>query len=196
MIDLVRFWLDLGFDGFRLDAVPYLYQRDGTAGEHLPETHAFIKRIRKQTGGRLPGPHPAGRGQRLAERRGRLLRRRRRVPPVLPLPAHAPPLHGGAARAALPHHRDPGPDARSSTTRASGPSSCATTTSSRSRGQRRGARLPHRRVRQGPADEAPHGDRSAAGPPARQRPAHHRAALRAVAVAARAARSSTTATSC
>jgi maltose alpha-D-glucosyltransferase / alpha-amylase len=47
MIDLVRFWLDLGFDGFRLDAVPYLYQRDGTSGEHLPETHAFIKRIRK-----------------------------------------------------------------------------------------------------------------------------------------------------
>ena len=41
MLELVRFWLDLGFDGFRLDAVPYLYQRDGTAGEHLPETHAL-----------------------------------------------------------------------------------------------------------------------------------------------------------
>ena len=55
MIDLVRFWLDLGFDGFRLDAVPYLYQRDGTAGEHLPETHAFIKRIRKQLEADYPG---------------------------------------------------------------------------------------------------------------------------------------------
>ena len=55
MIDLVRFWLDLGFDGFRLDAVPYLYQRDGTAGEHLPETHAFIKRIRKQIDADYPG---------------------------------------------------------------------------------------------------------------------------------------------
>jgi maltose alpha-D-glucosyltransferase/alpha-amylase len=55
MIDLVRFWLDLGFDGFRLDAVPYLYQRDGTAGEHLPETHAFIRRIRKQLESDYPG---------------------------------------------------------------------------------------------------------------------------------------------
>ena len=55
MIDLVRFWLDLGFDGFRLDAVPYLYQRDGTSGEHLPETHAFIKRIRKQLEADYPG---------------------------------------------------------------------------------------------------------------------------------------------
>ncbi len=55
MIDLVRFWLDLGFDGFRLDAVPYLYQRDGTSGEHLPETHAFIKRIRKQIDADYPG---------------------------------------------------------------------------------------------------------------------------------------------
>ncbi|HSZ36747.1 MAG TPA: maltose alpha-D-glucosyltransferase, partial [Acidimicrobiales bacterium] len=55
MIDLVRFWLDLGFDGFRLDAVPYLYQRDGTSGEHLPETHAFIKRIRKQFDADYPG---------------------------------------------------------------------------------------------------------------------------------------------
>ncbi|HVT42576.1 MAG TPA: maltose alpha-D-glucosyltransferase [Acidimicrobiales bacterium] len=55
MIDLVRFWLDLGFDGFRLDAVPYLYQRDGTSGEHLPETHAFIKRVRKQIEADYPG---------------------------------------------------------------------------------------------------------------------------------------------
>jgi maltose alpha-D-glucosyltransferase/alpha-amylase len=55
MLDLVRFWLDLGVDGFRLDAVPYLYQRDGTAGEHLPETHTYIKRIRKQLEVDYPG---------------------------------------------------------------------------------------------------------------------------------------------
>ncbi|HEY5244959.1 MAG TPA: maltose alpha-D-glucosyltransferase [Acidimicrobiales bacterium] len=55
MLELVRFWLDLGFDGFRLDAVPYLYQRDGTAGEHLPETHAYVKRIRKQLEVDYPG---------------------------------------------------------------------------------------------------------------------------------------------
>jgi len=55
MLEVVRFWLDLGFDGFRLDAVPYLFQRDGTAGEHLPETHTFIKRIRKELDAGYPG---------------------------------------------------------------------------------------------------------------------------------------------
>jgi len=48
MISVVRHWLDLGIDGFRLDAAAYLYQRDGTTGENLPETHAFLQRIRKE----------------------------------------------------------------------------------------------------------------------------------------------------
>ena len=48
ILDALRFWLDLGIDGFRLDAVPYLYVRDGTNGENLPETHEFLKRVRKE----------------------------------------------------------------------------------------------------------------------------------------------------
>jgi maltose alpha-D-glucosyltransferase/alpha-amylase len=55
MLDVVRFWLDLGLDGFRLDAVPFLYQRDGTAGENLPETHAFIRRVRAELDANYPG---------------------------------------------------------------------------------------------------------------------------------------------
>jgi len=55
MLEVVRFWLDLGLDGFRLDAVPYLYQRDGTAGENLPETHAFIRRVRAELDENYPG---------------------------------------------------------------------------------------------------------------------------------------------
>ena len=47
MLDGLRFWLDLGLDGFRLDAVPYLFEREGTNGENLPETHEFLKRVRK-----------------------------------------------------------------------------------------------------------------------------------------------------
>src|SRR5690606_4682980 len=39
-------WSDLGVDGFRLDAVPYLFERDGTNCENLPETHAFLKKLR------------------------------------------------------------------------------------------------------------------------------------------------------
>jgi len=47
MLDGLRFWLDLGLDGFRLDAVPYLFEREGTNCENLPETHEFLKRLRK-----------------------------------------------------------------------------------------------------------------------------------------------------
>ncbi|MFV1999093.1 MAG: maltose alpha-D-glucosyltransferase [Acidimicrobiia bacterium] len=46
MMDAMRFWLDLGVDGLRLDAVPYLYEREGTNSENLPETHAFLKDVR------------------------------------------------------------------------------------------------------------------------------------------------------
>ncbi len=55
ILDVVRFWLDLGLDGFRLDAVPFLYQKDGTAGENLPETHAFIRRVRAELDVKYPG---------------------------------------------------------------------------------------------------------------------------------------------
>ena len=111
----------------RRRALPVPAGRHG--GENLPETHAFIRRVRAELDDELPGPGPVGRGQRVAGRRGRLLRRRRRVPPVLPLPAHAPAVHGRPPGAALSHHRDPRPDPRAPPAAASGPSSCATTTS-------------------------------------------------------------------
>ena len=46
MLDIARFWLDLGVDGFRVDAAPYLYEREGTSNESLPETHAFLRELR------------------------------------------------------------------------------------------------------------------------------------------------------
>ncbi|HET9732422.1 MAG TPA: maltose alpha-D-glucosyltransferase [Acidimicrobiales bacterium] len=48
MLDVVRFWLDIGLDGFRLDAVPYLFERDGTNGENLAETHEYLRRMRRE----------------------------------------------------------------------------------------------------------------------------------------------------
>ena len=48
MLDVLRFWLDLGIDGFRMDAIPYLYERDGTNGENLPESHDYLKRVREE----------------------------------------------------------------------------------------------------------------------------------------------------
>src|SRR6058998_186462 len=54
MLNVLRFWLDLGIDGFRLDAVPYLYERDGTNGENLPESHEYLKRVREEIDARYP----------------------------------------------------------------------------------------------------------------------------------------------
>ena len=48
MIAVLKFWLDLGLDGFRLDAVPYLFEREGTNCENLKETHEFLKRVRRE----------------------------------------------------------------------------------------------------------------------------------------------------
>jgi len=55
MIDVVRFWLDIGLDGFRLDAVPYLYERDGSNGENLLETHEYLRLLRKEVDVAFPG---------------------------------------------------------------------------------------------------------------------------------------------
>jgi maltose alpha-D-glucosyltransferase/alpha-amylase len=48
-------WLEMGLDGFRADAVPYLFEREGTNGENLPETHAFLKRLRRALDQRYTG---------------------------------------------------------------------------------------------------------------------------------------------
>ncbi|MDT5261424.1 MAG: maltose alpha-D-glucosyltransferase / alpha-amylase [Acidobacteriota bacterium] len=54
MLDVVDYWLDFGIDGFRADAVPYLFEREGTNCENLPETHAFLKRLRAHVEKRYP----------------------------------------------------------------------------------------------------------------------------------------------
>ena len=46
LTDVVDFWLAMGVDGLRLDAVPYLYEREGTNCENLPETHVYLKKLR------------------------------------------------------------------------------------------------------------------------------------------------------
>jgi maltose alpha-D-glucosyltransferase / alpha-amylase len=48
MLEVLRFWLDLGIDGFRMDAIPYLFEQEGTNCENLPETHAYLKRVRTE----------------------------------------------------------------------------------------------------------------------------------------------------
>jgi maltose alpha-D-glucosyltransferase/alpha-amylase len=54
LFKVLEFWIDLGVDAFRLDAIPYLYEREGTTCENLPETHVFLKKLRA----RLDALHP------------------------------------------------------------------------------------------------------------------------------------------
>ncbi len=55
MLNVVRFWLEMGIDGFRVDAPTYLFEREGTNCESLPETHAYLKRIRRMIDSEFPG---------------------------------------------------------------------------------------------------------------------------------------------
>jgi maltose alpha-D-glucosyltransferase/alpha-amylase len=55
VLSVMRFWLDMGVDGLRLDAVPYLVEREGTNNENLPETHAILKKIRRELDEHAPG---------------------------------------------------------------------------------------------------------------------------------------------
>ncbi|HEY0781259.1 MAG TPA: maltose alpha-D-glucosyltransferase, partial [Thermoanaerobaculia bacterium] len=55
VVRALDFWMEMGVDGLRLDAVPYLFERDGTNCENLPETHALLKKIRAHMDARFPG---------------------------------------------------------------------------------------------------------------------------------------------
>jgi maltose alpha-D-glucosyltransferase/alpha-amylase len=55
MLNVMKFWLDLDVDGFRVDAVPYLFEREGTSCENLPETHAYLKDMRRFVDANYPG---------------------------------------------------------------------------------------------------------------------------------------------
>ncbi|MGE0826582.1 MAG: maltose alpha-D-glucosyltransferase [Candidatus Binatia bacterium] len=71
MLEVVRFWLGLGVDGFRCDAVPHLFEREGTSCEGLPETHAYFQELRREIAQSYPdcvligeanqGPHETAR---------------------------------------------------------------------------------------------------------------------------------------
>ena len=129
VVRVMRFWLEMGVDGLRLDAVPYLVEREGTNGENLPETHAVLKRDPRGDGREASRPDAPGRGEPVAGRGAALLRRRRRMQHGVPLPAHAAHLDRAAQGGSHPDRRHHGAAPRRSPTPPSGRSSCATTTS-------------------------------------------------------------------
>ena len=193
MIDILRFWLDLGIDGFRLDAVPYLFEQEGTNCENLPRTHEFLKRCRKVVDDEYPGRillaeanqwpsdvveyfgDPAVGGDEchmafhfpLMPRIFMAVRRESRFP-ISEILAQTPtdPQRGPVGHLpAQPRRADPRD------------------------GHRRRARLHVRGVRQGPADEGQHRHPPEAGPAAGQRPQPAGAVHRDAAVPAGLARS-------
>ena len=154
MLNVLRFWLDLGLDGFRLDAVPYLYERDGTNGENLPETHAFLRRVRAEVDARYTDRVLLAEANQWPADVVAVLRRRRRVPHGVPLPGDAAHVHGDPPGGRAADGRDPRVDAADPRQRAVGPLSAQPRRVDARDGDRRRARLPLRGVREGPADEA------------------------------------------
>jgi maltose alpha-D-glucosyltransferase/alpha-amylase len=55
ILKVMNYWLDMGLDGFRADAIPYLFEREGTNCENLPETHAYLKELRREFDRRYNG---------------------------------------------------------------------------------------------------------------------------------------------
>ena len=108
---VMRFWLDMGVDGLRLDAIPYLVEREGTSNENLPETHAVLKQLRARLDARYPNRFLLAEANQWPEDVRDVLRRRRRVPHGVPLPADAAHVHGDRAGGPLPDRRDHAADA-------------------------------------------------------------------------------------
>jgi len=74
MWEVMKFWLDIGVDGFRLDAVPYLIERDGTSCENLPETHEIIRDLAQPRRLDLSRQNAVGGGQSVAGGRALIFR--------------------------------------------------------------------------------------------------------------------------
>lgn len=55
MLNIMRYWLNMGLDGFRVDAIPYLFEREGTINENLPETYDYLTRMRHMVDAEFPG---------------------------------------------------------------------------------------------------------------------------------------------
>ncbi len=109
--NVMRFWLDLGVDGLRLDAVPYLIEREGTSNENLPETHEVLRRLRHEMDRRYGDRMLLAEANQWPEDVLPLFRHRRRMPHGVPLPADAAHLHGGRDRGPPSGHRHPAADA-------------------------------------------------------------------------------------
>ena len=126
---VMDFWLRLGVDGLRLDAVPYLFEREGTIGENLPRTHALLKHLRRHIDATYADRMLLAEANQWPEDAVAYFGAADECHMAFHFPADAAPVHGVAAGRPLPDPRYPGPDARASRDLRSGRCSCAITTS-------------------------------------------------------------------
>ena len=83
---VLDFWLDLGVDGLRLDAVPYLIEREGTSCENLPETHRILQELRARIDAKYTDTNASGGGESMARGRRCIFWHGERMPHVFPFP--------------------------------------------------------------------------------------------------------------
>jgi maltose alpha-D-glucosyltransferase/alpha-amylase len=173
MLEVLRFWLDLGMDGFRLDAVPYLYEREGTNGENLPETHAYLKRVRARSRPNYPDRVLLAEANQWPADVVEYFGDGDECHMAFHFPGDAAHVHGAAARDGQADLRDPAPDPGDPGQLPVGPVPAQPRRADARDGHRRGAGLHVRGVRKGPADED-----QRRHPPAARAAAGRRAATR------------------
>ena len=101
ILDVIAYWLDRGIDGFRVDAVPYLYEREGTSCENLPETHDFCKEMRRFVDEHYPGAVLLAEANQWPHELLPYFGDGRRIPHGVQFSADAADVHGLAPRAML-----------------------------------------------------------------------------------------------
>ena len=126
---MMRFWLDMGVDGFRLDAIPYLVEREGTNNENLPETHAVLKQLRAHVDAHYTERLLLAEANQWPEDVREYFGDGDECHMAYHFPLMPRHVHGDRAGGPPPDRRDHAADAGHPGATASGRSSCATTTS-------------------------------------------------------------------
>ena len=148
LLEVVDFWLEKGVDGLRLDAVPYLYEAEGTNCENLPETHAFLKQLRAHVDERFQDRMLLAEANQWPEDAAAYFGDGDECHMNFHFPHHAADVHGHSHGGSLPDPGHPGADAADSGELPVGAVPAQSRRADAGDGHRRRARLHVPRLRQ------------------------------------------------